>query len=116
MRFGNRLKIEIDKTGDDLTKAKIPAFILQPNLESAIKFGLYGNTGEVTIKIDITLKDQLLHIIIENPFDISTQPPRGTGFGLEGISRRLTILFARAYLLEIKKTNNMFSSIVKIPQ
>lgn len=116
VRFGNRLKIEINKTGEDWASAKIPAFILQPILENAIKFGLYGNTGEVIIKIDITLKDQLLHIIIENPFDISTQPPRGTGFGLEGISRRLTILFARADLLEIKKTNNIFSSIVKIPQ
>lgn len=116
VRFGNRLKIEINKTGEDLAKAKIPAFILQPILENAIKFGLYGNIGEVTIKIDITLKDQLLHIVIENPFDVSTQPPRGTGFGLEGISRRLTILFARADLLEIKKSNNIFSSIVKIPQ
>lgn len=116
VRFGNRLKIEINKTGEDLAKAKIPAFILQPILENAIKFGLYGNTGEVIIKIDIALKDQLLHIVIENPFDVSTQPPRGTGFGLEGISRRLTILFARADLLEIKKSNNIFSSIVKIPQ
>lgn len=116
VRFGNRLRIEINKSGDHLSKAKIPAFILQPILENAIKFGLYGHTGEVIIKIDIALKDQLLHIVIENPFDASIQAPRGTGFGLESISRRLTILFARADLLEIKKTNNIFSSMVKIPQ
>jgi sensor histidine kinase YesM len=116
VRFGSRLKIEINKIGEHLPKAKIPAFILQPILENAIKFGLYGNTGEVIIKIDISLKDHLLYIVIENPFDVSTQAPRGTGFGLEGISRRLTILFGRADLLEIKKTNNIFSSLVKIPQ
>ncbi len=116
VRFGNRLSIEINKSGEHLSKAKIPAFILQPILENAIKFGLYGHTGEVIIKIDIALKDQLLHIVIENPFDASAQAPRGTGFGLESISRRLNILFARADLLEIKKTNNIFSSMVKIPQ
>ncbi|MES2478402.1 MAG: histidine kinase [Bacteroidota bacterium] len=116
VRFGNRLKIESVQSGEDWEKAKIPAFILQPILENAIKFGLYGNTGEVVIKININLRDKLLHVHIENPFDATTQPPRGTGFGLEGISRRLTIIFARADLLEIKKQDNIFSTIVKIPQ
>lgn len=116
VRFGNRLKIEINKSGDDWEQAKIPAFILQPILENAIKFGLYGNTGEVTIKINLHLGDRMLYINIENPFDASAQPPRGTGFGLEGISRRLNILFARADLIEVKKTDNIFSTIVKIPQ
>jgi LytS/YehU family sensor histidine kinase len=116
VRFGNRLKIEINKIGTQWVQCRIPAFILQPIIENAIKFGLYGNTGTVNIKILIELRDKLLHIIIENPFDKSTQPPRGTGFGLEGISRRLTLLFGRTDLLEIKKINNIFSTTVKIPQ
>jgi two-component system, LytTR family, sensor kinase len=116
VRFGNRLKIEIEKTGENWEQARIPAFILQPILENAIKFGLYGNTGEVVIKINLSLRDKLLHIQIDNPFDATTQPPRGTGFGLDGVSRRLTILFARGDLLEIKKNINIFSTIVKIPQ
>lgn len=116
VRFGNRLKVEVNKSGEDWKQAKIPAFILQPILENAIKFGLYGNTGEVVIKIDISLRERTLYIQIENPFDPTTQAPRGTGFGLDGISRRLTILFARGDLLEIKKNNNIFSTLVKIPQ
>ena len=116
VRFGNRLKIEINKSGENWEMAKIPAFILQPILENAIKFGLYGNTGEVTIKIDILLQDKTLYIHIENPFDASAQPPRGTGFGLEGIARRLIILFARTDLVELKKKENIFTTIVKIPQ
>ena len=116
VRFGNRLKIDIHKSGTDWEQANIPAFILQPILENAIKFGLYGNTGEVLIKIDINLRDSILFIAIENPFDPSTQPPRGTGFGLEGIARRLSILYARTDLLEIKKNENIFSTLVKIPQ
>lgn len=116
VRFGNRLKIQINKQGEDWQQARIPAFILQPILENAIKFGLYGNTGEVVIKIDIVLRERTLYISIENPFDALTKTPRGTGFGLEGIARRLSILFARGDLLEVKKNETIFSTIIKIPQ
>ncbi|MDI9320276.1 MAG: histidine kinase [Phycisphaerales bacterium] len=116
VRFGNRLKIDIHKSGADWEQANMPASILQPILENAIKFGLYCNIGEVLIKIDITLRDNILFISIENPFDPSTQPPRGTGFGLEGIARRLYILYARTDLIEIKKNENVFSTLVKVPQ
>lgn len=116
VRFGNRLNIDIQKNGKDWELAKIPAFILQPIIENAIKFGLYGNVGQVCIKINLELRDKILHINIENPFDPTAQPPRGTGFGLDGISRRLSILFARGDLLEIKKNENIFSTNVKIPQ
>lgn len=116
VRFGNRLQIEINKEGQDWENAKIPAFILQPIIENAIKFGLYGNTGAVAIRIAIAIHNTLLQIRIENPFDTSTQPPRGTGFGLEGVSRRLTLLYGRADLLETKKTENIFTTIIKIPQ
>lgn len=116
VRFGNRLKIEISKSGDDWEKATIPAFILQPILENAIKFGLYGNTGQVTIRIDLVLSEHMLYITIENPFDTGSQAPHGTGFGLEGIARRLAIIYARTDLLELKKNGTIFSTMVKIPQ
>ncbi len=116
LRFGDRLNVVIDKTGDQVDTAALPAFILQPILENAIKFGLYGNIGKVLIKIKIQLKDQLLQIAIENPFDSTVQTPRGTGFGLEGIRRRLQLLYARADLLDIQKTENIFTTIIQIPQ
>lgn len=116
IRFGNRLQIQINKEGEEWQSAYIPAFILQPILENAIKFGLYGNTGTVTIKIDISLQENVLNINIQNPFDAATQSLPGTGFGLEGISRRLTILYGRADLLDVKKQQNIFSTTVKIPQ
>ena len=116
VRFGNRLHIEINKTGSDWEQAHIPAFILQPIIENAIKFGLYGNTGEVHIKIDISLRDKIVYIVIENPYDASAQAPRGTGFGIESIARRLNILYARADLLEVKKSDTIFTTLIKIPQ
>ena len=114
VRFGDRLKVTIEKDYTD--DAMIPPFLLQPVLENAIKFGLYGKTGGVDISIHIGLKDGVLTIVITNPYDPQTTPPRGTGFGLEGIKRRLYLLFSRADLLETQSDDINFTTILKIPQ
>jgi len=114
VRFGDRLQVdfEIEYTDD----AKIPPFLLQPILENAIKFGLYGKTGTVCIIVHFVLEGPFLVITITNPYDANTQPPKGTGFGLEGIRRRLYLLYARTDLLETVKDEQFFTTILKIPQ
>ncbi len=114
IRFGNRLMVNFEKEYTD--DAKIPPYLLQPVIENAIKFGLYGNTGKVTISVNIHLDGSLLILTIINPYDINSQPPQGTGFGLSGIKRRLYLLYARADLLETKKDEHFFTTIIKIPQ
>ncbi len=118
VRFGNRLKVNIEKAAPFNTQAKVPAFMLQPIIENAIKFGLYGNTGEVQININIETTAKLLNVSIENPFDplSQTQKQKGTGFGLEAIARRLSILYRRNDLLETQKIENIFITRLKIPQ
>ncbi len=114
VRFGDRLQVSIIQQFRE--GATLPPFLLQPILENAIKFGLYGRTGEVNIDIHITSENNMLVITVTNPFDANTQPPKGTGFGLEGIRRRLYLLYARTDLLETKKDNEIFTTILKIPQ
>ena len=114
VRFGDRLKVVYDKEYTD--NAAIPPFLLQPVLENAIKFGLYGRSGDVMIRMNIALKDTYLIIIISNPFDPDNRPPSGTGFGLEGIQRRLYLLYGRKDLLETSHNNETFTTILKIPQ
>jgi len=114
VRFGDRLQIEFRKEYTD--DATIPPFLLQPIIENAIKFGLYGSTGKVVITIHIFLEGPILTVTITNPYDSDTQPPRGTGFGLAGIQRRLYLQYARTDLLETKKDEQYFTTILKIPQ
>jgi len=114
VRFGDRLQVHFEKEYTD--DATIPPFLLQPILENAIKFGLYGKTGEVCIVVHFVLEGSFLVITITNPYDANTQPPKGTGFGLEGIRRRLYLLYARADLLETTKDGQYFTTILKIPQ
>lgn len=114
VRFGDRLQVSFDKEYTD--DALIPPFLLQPILENAIKFGLYGKTGDVKITMHIALKDEMLTIRVTNPYDPQMSPPKGTGFGLEGIQRRLYLLYARTDLLETHKDEEIFTTILKIPQ
>ncbi len=116
VRFGNRLATTIN-VDEAASKMKVPALILQPIVENAIKFGLYDTIGETMISMDATIDNKDLLIKICNPFDPGTSSPRkGTGFGLKSIQRRLYLLFARNDLLTTEKIGEQFITHVRIPQ
>ncbi len=116
VRFGHRLQTEI-KHEDETLHFKLPALLLQPVVENAIKFGLYDTTGDVLISLDASAENNYLKITIINPFDIETsQPLKGTGFGLSSIKRRLFLLFARHDLLSTKSDKDRFITTILIPQ
>ena len=116
VRFGHRLETQVSYDEECLAMT-LPAMIMQPLVENAIKYGLYDTTDQVTIGVACTCSNHLLEIQIENPYDSqSNKIRRGTGFGLRGVQRRLFLLFGRTDLLETKATKHIFTSIIKIPQ
>lgn len=116
VRFGHRLQTSINSPGETL-QFKLPPLILQPVVENAIKFGLYDTTGEVLIAIQSEALQGNLKITIRNPFDPETSNPgKGTGFGLMSIRRRLFLLFARNDLLKTTTEGNQFITTIIIPQ
>ncbi len=116
VRFGHRLSTQIE-SDEKSQSMKLPPMLLQPIVENAIKFGLYDIIDDVTISINAMALDNYLQISVQNPYDKETSyPKKGTGFGLSSIKRRLYLLFARNDLLEVKSEDNLFTTIVKIPQ
>jgi hypothetical protein len=116
VRFGHRLQTEIN-VPEEVHQFKLPALILQPVVENAIKFGLYDTTGEVLIKVQAQEHLGNLEISVQNPFDAETAlPAKGTGFGLRSIKRRLFLLFARNDLLKTATENDLFITTLIIPQ
>ena len=116
VRFGHRLQTELIFS-DEALRYKLPAMLLQPVVENAIKFGLYDTTGEVLIRLEGTVNNNNLKVTVQNPFDPETaQPVKGTGFGLSSIQRRLFLLFARHDLLNAKDENEHFITTLLIPQ
>jgi LytS/YehU family sensor histidine kinase len=116
VRFGNRLTTEIN-VEEAANQMKLPALLLQPVVENAIKFGLYDTTGETLIKITAEVSDKTLIVKIQNPFDPETSTSnQGTGFGLKSVQRRLYLLFGRNDLLHTDTKENIFTTTMKIPQ
>ena len=116
VRFGHRLSTKIKDDGN-CKKCLLPAMLLQPIVENAIKFGLYDTIEDITISIETKLEENNLIITVKNPFDLETNLPRqGTGFGLSSVQRRLYLLFARNDLLQTSTNENLFITTIKIPQ
>ena len=116
VRFGHRLKTEISYD-ENCNECILPAMILQPLVENAIKFGLYDTTDDVVVSIRGEMEGNYLELIVQNPFDPKTSRPRqGTGFGLSAVQRRLYLLFGRNDLMETHANDNIFTTIIKIPQ
>ncbi len=114
VRFGHRLKVEfvISEEAKSLT---LPQLLIQPLLENAIKHGLYGSTGEVLIELKAEKLQNYLVLQISNSFDPETPAPKGMGFGLSSVERRLYLLFGRNDLLTKEKKEGRFQVALKIP-
>ena len=114
VRFGHRLLVEME-VAPEVESLKIPPLLVQPLVENAIKYGLYGTFGEVTIRVSCKKEENYLLITVQNPFDSQDSGPEGIGFGLSSIERRLFLIFGRTDLLHKSAENNLFQVQLKLP-
>lgn len=99
VRFPERLKVEID-IDPEVESARLPALILQPLVENAIKYGVSRTRDQVTVRIAARpLGDGRFEIIVTNtgkPGDAvptGDDRPDGTGVGLANVCQRLSARF-----------------------
>ncbi len=115
VRFGHRMEVDL-QLEEEAKEMSLPQLVIQPLLENAIKHGLYGMTGEVKISLSIKRSQNYLLINLTNPYDPQMAPPKGTGFGLSSIERRLFLIFGRKDLLDTDSSDSLFTVNLKIPQ
>lgn len=115
VRFGKKLiyKNEID---DGCNELKIPAMILQPLYENAIKHGVYESTEPICIRTLAVREGEALRISITNNFDPDAYIRKGAGLGLKNIRERLKLLYRNELLLKTEKTADTFEVTLIIPQ
>ena len=97
-RFGERLRVE-QSVPDELMKALVPALILQPLVENAIRHGIEPRRGPGLISIEAKLEDKHLHLIVRDngrglPGADSNSPVR-RGIGLANTQARLEGLYGQ---------------------
>jgi LytS/YehU family sensor histidine kinase len=115
VRFGHRLKVDFT-IDEGISEMRLPHLMIQPLVENAIKHGLYGLTGEVTITIHFQRLANNLQVVLTNPFDPKAGQAKGAGFGLEAVNRRLFLTFGRYDLLKTNSTQSHFTTELLIPQ
>lgn len=64
-RFGERLRVE-QSVPDDLKKALVPALILQPLVENAIRHGIEPRRGPGRVSIEVKREDKHLHLCVRD--------------------------------------------------
>lgn len=105
VRFGHRLQVQQD-VAEGCAEMQVPPFLIQPLVENAIKFGLYGTLGEVVIVIKFFCQNGNVIFEISNPYDPAAVMQKGTGFGLKSVQRRLYLIYNRDDLLSSETSTN----------
>lgn len=99
----------------DLKTVKISPMLLIPFVENAIKHGIEPNTKSV-IDISLEIRQNKLYFEVSNTLhglrnDIEDE---SSGFGLDNLKRRLSILYPNAHALETKEGNGLFKSYLSL--
>jgi len=115
VRFGDRLVVEQEITKEALSWM-IPAMILQPLLENAVKHGVYEASGQVKVKVAARVEEGFLKIVISNDIDPEGKPRKGTGTGLRNVEARLVNHYGQSRLMAIVKNERYFEVTLRIPK
>jgi sensor histidine kinase YesM len=115
LRFGDKLIYEPNIDPGCLS-IEIPAMLLQPLFENAIKHGVYESLETVHIATTISRNMQMLCITISNDYDAGNpSKKKGAGAGLQNIKERLNLAYGAAAAMETKAEHGKFTVALNIP-
>ncbi len=117
LRYGDRLQVVIEASAD-ARRWQVPALLLQPLVENAIRHGIAETTGPATLALGARVADGALLIDLANdgpPLPPGFDPAKATGLGLALTVRRLSLLHAGADALAIRSTPGGVTVRLTIP-
>ncbi|NPC47928.1 hypothetical protein D7X99_26350 [Corallococcus sp. AB032C] len=102
LRFGPNLSIQFSPAPDTL-KARVPALILQPLVENAIKHGIARSEaqGQVHVRSERRGDRLLLEVMNDGP-GLRSGGVRGTGIGVNNTRARIQQLYGERYGLVLE--------------
>ena len=113
-RFGSRLMFskEVDEKALHCT---VPALLLQPLVENAIKHGVTNTLEGGTIRLEIAHQGSRLTLSVTNPCDPEYLPQLASGVGLKNVSGRLSSVYGNEARLDIVKSDALFRAQISLP-
>ena len=92
VRFGSRLKV-VEQVGEGCERCTIPALLLQPLVENAVKHGIAGLLQGGEIRLAVARSEEHVLVTVENAFDPDAPTPARLGMGLAHVRRRLEVRY-----------------------
>lgn len=109
-RFTGRLSVEID-VPDGLRHARLPAFLLQPLVENAIKHGTSQLLGPGHVRIAARREGDDLWLSVEDNAGLYEEKPGGDGLGMSIVDRRVRNRFGNGYGVDVACEADVFTRI-----
>ena len=116
VRFGDRLAVSID-VASGLESLRVPALILLPIVENAVRHAIERNERGGCITIRAALQSDALHLsVTDDGPGRATTPVAGSGVGLTNTRARLAQLFGSRHALRWSTLQNGGSQyLIEIP-
>ncbi|MCR5876207.1 histidine kinase [Phenylobacterium sp. J426] len=114
-RFPERLRFEVALT-DGSAEARVPALLLQPLVENAVKHGVARSEAPSCIRIRARLDGPDVEIVVEDDAQATGGPAKGESVGLRNVRHRLRSRSGDAATLDTEDLpQGGFRNILRIP-
>ena len=110
------LSVEVDLP-DPLKAALVPALILQPIVENAVKYGVAGTPPPASISISASVMDGTLQLEVVDSGKGAPHAKSGGGIGLANVGQRLSLLYGegRSSLDAARDPDGAFRVRISLP-
>ena len=100
---------------EDLLSTPVPAMILQPLVENAVKYGVAGHENPPPVRIEVRALGGRVSLVCESGVSPHPDAP-GTGSGLENVRRRLERAFGDEASLTQEQADNRWRVTIILPR
>lgn len=114
VRFGARLTVE-EHIEPDCEDCSVPALLLQPLVENAVKHGIAGLVEGGAIRLQAERHGGGVAILLENAFDPDSSAGRSLGLGLRNVRRRLAVRYGEAAEMEAGPSGDHYRVSLRLP-
>ncbi len=116
VRFGEHLQVHFD-CDPALADALVPAFVLQPLVENAVKYAVAPSTATVTITLQAKVEAEMLLLTVSDsgPVEPRGIVRHGAGIGLRNLAARIDASYGAAGRLQVEPRDQGYVATLSMP-
>lgn len=113
IRYEDRLNFTIESQ-PEIQDCLLPPFIIQSQVENAIKHGISSIPGKGYIRVEVFREDPSLRIVVSNTGKLSNKEPL-TGVGFRNSIQRLELLYGDQSQIHIREEGDLVVVDIHLP-